>query len=67
MTLVSRCFQVSADADPTYVVRHAQLIFRGVGVSQLFVQLDYEHSNKTYANLQSFEPGHGHSHNHHQH
>lgn len=59
--------EVSADADPTYVVRHAQLIFRGVGVSQLFVQLDYEHSNKTYANLQSFEPGHGHSHNHHQH
>jgi len=66
--------EVSADADPTYVVRHAQLIFRGVGVSQLFVQLDYEYNKNTYANLQSVDPpyqspnhhdhDHGHGHDH---
>ena len=53
VTVGCRWPQVSADADPTYVVRHAQLIFRGVGVSQLFVQLDYEYNKNTYANLQS--------------
>jgi len=61
--------EVSADADPTYVVRHAQLIFRGVGVSQLFVQLDYEYNKNTYANLQSSfdQPPYQSSNHHHDH
>lgn len=45
--------EVSRDADPKYVVTHTQLIFRAVGVTQLYVQLDYEHSSNTYKNLQS--------------
>jgi zinc transporter 5/7 len=47
--------EVSANADQKYIVSHAQMIFRGVGVTQVFVQLDYEHSNSTYQNLQNFE------------
>ncbi len=46
--------EVSADADHKYVVSHTQMIMRGVGVTQLFVQLDYEHSGRTYQNLQNF-------------
>ncbi len=46
--------EVAADADQKYVVSHTQMIFRGIGVSQLFVQLDFEHSNRTYQNLQNF-------------
>lgn len=46
--------EVSAEADPKYVVSHTQMIFRSVGVTQLYVQLDYEHSANTYRNLQQF-------------
>ena len=46
--------EVANTADPKYVVSHTQMIFRGLGVSQLFVQLDYEHRPKTYDNLQNF-------------
>ncbi len=46
--------EVSSDADHKYVISHTQMIFRGIGVNQLTVQLDYEHSNKTYQNLQNF-------------
>jgi len=45
--------EVSRDADPKYVVTHTQLIFRAVGVTQLYVQLDYEQSTNTYKNLQN--------------
>lgn len=46
--------EVSAAADQKYVVSHTQMIFRGIGVNQLFVQLDYEHNKGTYQNLQNF-------------
>lgn len=46
--------EVSSDADPKYIVSHTQMIFRSVGVTQLFVQLDYEYSKNTYQNLQNF-------------
>ena len=64
--------EVSRDADPKYVISHTQMIFRAVGVSQLFVQLDYEHNQGTYQNLMALASdskqhpggGHGHSHDH---
>ena len=62
--------EVSAHADAKYVVAHTQMIFRGVGVTQLFVQLDYEHSNATYQNLQNFynaTPNNNQHHHHHHH
>lgn len=46
--------EVSANADQKYIVSHTQMIFRSIGVTQLFVQLDYEYSKNTYQNLQSF-------------
>ena len=46
--------EVSADADQKYIVSHTQMIFRGIGVNQLFVQLDYEQGKDTYQNLQNF-------------
>ncbi|XP_023324518.1 zinc transporter 7 [Eurytemora carolleeae] len=47
--------EVSATADPKYIVSHTQMIFRGVGVNQLYVQLDYEHGQNTYRNLQNVD------------
>lgn len=47
--------EVTANADPKYVISHTQMIFRSVGVTQLYVQLDYEHSQNTYRNLQDAE------------
>jgi Co/Zn/Cd efflux system component len=47
--------EVSANADQKYIVSHAQMIFRGIGVTQLFVQLDYEHNQNTYQNLQNLK------------
>lgn len=35
--------EVAKNADPKYIVSHTQLIFAGVGVRQLYVQLDYAH------------------------
>ena len=46
--------EVSKDADAKYIVSHTQMIFRGIGVNQLFVQLDYEYNMGTYQNLQNF-------------
>jgi len=36
--------EVSKDADPKYVVTSTQMIFRAAGVTQLYVQLDYDHT-----------------------
>lgn len=47
--------EVSANADPKYIVSHTQMIFRSVGVSQLYVQLDYEYGQNTYRNLQNID------------
>ena len=46
--------EVSSNADQKYIVSHAQMIFRGIGVTQLFVQLDYEYTQNTYQNLKNF-------------
>ena len=47
--------EVSSNCDAKYVVSHAQMIFRSIGVTQLYVQLDYElHNTNTYQNLQNF-------------
>jgi len=43
--------EVSTNCDPKYVVSHTQMIFRSVGVTQLYVQLDYEHNRQTYQNI----------------
>ena len=71
--------EVSKDCDPKYVISHTQMIFRSVGVNQLYVQLEYEHDQMSYQNLMSFpvdphhnqqhqnhshDHGHGHSHKH---
>ena len=45
--------EVAPNADAKYIVTHTQLIFRAVGVTQLYVQLDYEHNSNTYKNLQN--------------
>jgi len=47
--------EVTAHADPKYIVSHTQMIFRSVGVTQLYVQLDYEHNQNSYRNLQESE------------
>merc|ERR1711997_296618 len=73
--------EVSHDADPKYVISHTQMIFRDIGVKELFVQLDYERQQNTYQNLiqfpnnnpsyinsQNHNHQHGHQHDHqHQH
>jgi len=46
--------EVSHDADPKYVISHTQMIFRDIGVRELFVQLDYERQQNTYQNLIEF-------------
>ena len=63
--------EVSHDADPKYVISHTQMIFRDIGVKELFVQLDYEKQHNTYQNLIQFpennNPGYAnsqHSNNH---
>lgn len=70
--------EVAKDCDPKYVISHTQMIFRSVGVNQLYVQLEYEHDQMSYQNLMSFpvdphnqqhqnhshDHGHGHSHKH---
>uniref|UniRef100_A0A0K2TEX8 Cation efflux protein transmembrane domain-containing protein n=1 Tax=Lepeophtheirus salmonis TaxID=72036 RepID=A0A0K2TEX8_LEPSM len=44
--------EVTAQADQKYIVSHTQMIFKSIGVSQVFVQLDYEFNKNTYMNLQ---------------
>lgn len=46
--------EVSSDADQKYVVSHTQMIFRSLGVTQVYVQLDYEYNKNTYQNLKDF-------------
>lgn len=46
--------EVSSNADQKYIVSHTQMIFRSVGVTQVYVQLDYEHHQSTYQNLKNF-------------
>jgi len=46
--------EVSNDADPKYVISHTQMIFREIGVKELFVQLDYERQQNTYQNMIQF-------------
>jgi len=46
--------EVSTECDAKYVVSHTQMIFRSIGVTQLYVQLDYEYNRNTYQNLQNF-------------
>jgi len=46
--------EVDATADQKYVVSHAQMIMRSIGVEQLYVQLDYEYGKNTYDNLRDF-------------
>ena len=46
--------EVSRDADAKYVISHTQMIFREVGVNQLYVQLDYEFHSDAYQNLREF-------------
>lgn len=45
--------EVSANADAKYIVSHTQMIFRSVGVTQMYVQLDFEYGQNTYRNLQN--------------
>jgi len=47
--------EVLPGADPKYIVSHTQMIFRGVGVTQMYVQLDYEYGQNTYRNLQNID------------
>jgi len=47
--------EVMANADPKYVVSHTQMIYRSIGVNQLYVQLDYEYGQNTYRNLQNVD------------
>jgi len=47
--------EVSSNADAKYIVSHTQMIFRSVGVTQLYVQLDFEHGQNTYRNLQNMQ------------
>ena len=36
------------------MIAHTQMIFRAVGVNQLYVQLEYEHNQASYQNLAVF-------------
>lgn len=49
--------EVSANADAKYIVSHTQMIFRAVGITQLYVQLDFEYGQNTYRNLQNINNG----------
>jgi len=43
--------EVSANADAKYIVSHTQMIFRGINVTQLYVQLDFiEQGHQDYSN-----------------
>ena len=48
--------EVLPNADAKYVISHTQMIFRAIGITQLYVQLDYEHNTNTYQNLHNFYP-----------
>jgi len=49
--------EVSANADAKYIVSHTQMIFRAIGITQLYVQLDFEYGQNTYRNLQNITNG----------
>jgi len=46
--------EVLPDADPKYIISHTQNIFRSVNVTQLFVQLDYEHHQNGGTGIQGY-------------
>lgn len=46
--------EVGSTADPKYIISHSTMLFRSIGVNQVYIQLDYEYNKSTYANLQNF-------------
>merc|ERR1711934_870731 len=46
--------EVLPDCDPKYIISHTQNIFRGVNVTQLYIQLDYEHHQNGGAGIQGY-------------
>lgn len=49
--------EVTADADAKYIVSHTQSIFRGVNVTQLYVQLDYiQDGHQAFSSQQQLAP-----------
>ena len=45
---------VSNDVNAKYVIERTQIIFKDIGVQELFVQLDYEKTKDTYQNMIQF-------------
>jgi len=46
--------EVLPDCDPKYIISHTQNIFRGVNVTQLYIQLDYENHQNGGAGIQGY-------------
>jgi len=46
--------EVLPNADPKYIISHTQNIFRSVNVTQLYVQLDYEHNQNGVGSIQGY-------------
>jgi len=46
--------EVLPDCDPKYIISHTQNIFRSVNVTQLYVQLDYEHHQNGGGAIQGY-------------
>lgn len=46
--------EVLPTADPKYIISHTQNIFRSVNVTQLYVQLDYEHHQNGGSGIQGY-------------
>jgi len=46
--------EVLPDCDPKYIISHTQNIFRGVNVTQLYIQLDYEHHQNGGTGIQGY-------------
>merc|ERR1711934_69880 len=46
--------EVLPDCDPKYIISHTQNIFRGVNVTQLYIQLDYEHHQNGGVGIQGY-------------
>lgn len=46
--------EVLPNADPKYIISHTQNIFRSVNVTQLYVQLDYEHHQNGGGSIQGY-------------
>jgi len=46
--------EVLPDCDPKYIISHTQNIFRAVNVTQLYIQLDYEHHQNGGVGIQGY-------------